>query len=64
MTQEYEGGFSIGDNLERVRGRIRAACERSGRRPEEVTLVAVSKKKPFSDIMEARASGAADFGEN
>lgn len=62
MAQERES--SIGGNLEQVRGRIRAACERAGRKPEEVTLVAVSKKKPFADILEAYASGAADFGEN
>ena len=64
MAQEREERSGIGENLSRVRGRIRAAWERAGRDPEEVTLVAVSKKKPFSDIREAYASGAADFGEN
>jgi uncharacterized pyridoxal phosphate-containing UPF0001 family protein len=29
-----------------------------------VTLVAVSKTKPFSDILEARNAGAKEFGEN
>ena len=62
-----EGGNpegSIAERLSLVRGRIRAACERSGRSPEDVTLIAVSKLKPFSDILEARASGITDFGEN
>ena len=54
----------IGKNLETVRARIRAACKRAGRDPEDVTLIAVSKLKPYEDILEARASGAEDFGEN
>ena len=41
--------ISIEYNLKLVEDRIRAACERSGRNPSEVTLVAVSKTKPFSD---------------
>ncbi len=58
------GEINISENLLQVRRRIAAACERAGRAPEEVTLVAVSKRKPFSDIEAARAAGAADFGEN
>ena len=64
MNEEREDCFSISDNLQFVRGRIKTACERSGRRPEDVTLIAVSKLKPFSDILEAGAAGAEDFGEN
>ena len=47
------GEKRIGENLGEVRERIRRACERSGRRPEEVTLIAVSKTKPFEDIAAA-----------
>ena len=57
-------GISIEYNLKLVEERIKAACERSGRNPSEVTLVAVSKTKPFSDILEARKAGAKEFGEN
>ena len=32
--------------------------------PEDVTLVAVSKTKPSSDILEAYSTGQRDFGEN
>lgn len=64
MSEDREVGFSIADNLDRVRSRIKAACERTGRNPEDVTLIAVSKMKPFSDIVDACASGATDFGEN
>ena len=64
MSEDREAGFRIADNLYRVRSRIRAACERAGRHPEDVTLIAVSKLKPFSDIAEACAAGVTHFGEN
>ena len=64
MNDEREAGFSISDNLDRVRSRIRSACERAGRSPEDVTLIAVSKLKPFSDIAEACDAGVTHFGEN
>ena len=64
MNDANHPDLMIAENLSHVRGRIRAACERSGRSPEEVTLIAVSKTKPFSDILEACAAGAVHFGEN
>lgn len=64
MYDEKDPAPSVAENLCRVRSRIRAACERSGRNPEEVTMIAVSKTKPFSDIMDACAAGATHFGEN
>lgn len=54
----------INGNLRSVRDRIIAACERSGREPKSVTLIAVSKLKPIEDIREAKEAGATDFGEN
>lgn len=54
----------IAENLRRVRENIRAACDKAGRSPEEVTLIAVSKQKPFTDIPEACAAGVTCFGEN
>ena len=36
--------MSIANQLEHVREEIRLACERAGRDPEEVTLIAVSKQ--------------------
>ena len=44
--------------------RIEAACQRAGRDPNEVTLIAVSKTKPEEMLMEAYGAGARDFGEN
>ncbi|MCR5279212.1 MAG: YggS family pyridoxal phosphate-dependent enzyme [Lachnospiraceae bacterium] len=55
---------TISGNISNVKERIAAACERAGRDPKEVTLIAVSKLKPFEDIMEAKNAGATDFGEN
>ena len=54
----------IRENLEEVRERIRLACERSGRRVEDVTLISVSKTKPVSDIEEVLTTGILDYGEN
>jgi PLP dependent protein len=54
----------IADNLRRVRGRIAEAAIRAGRRPEEITLVAVSKTKPVEAVRSALAAGQTVFGEN
>ena len=54
----------IGDNLRAVRDRIAAAAIKSGRRPEDITLVAVSKTKPVEAVREALAAGQMVFGEN
>lgn len=54
----------IENNLKEVSDRIGAACKRAGRSREDVTLVAVSKTKPVSMLMEAYAAGVRDFGEN
>ena len=40
------------DNLIEVEEHIKKACEKSGRNPEDVCLVAVSKTKPQEDIMQ------------
>ena len=56
--------MSIRENLEVVERRVAAACARSGRKREDVTLVAVSKTFPASAVEEAIAAGATDVGEN
>ena len=56
--------MSVAENIEAVRERVAAACRRAGRDPKEVTLIAVSKTKPMSMLMEAYEAGARDFGEN
>ena len=54
----------IKENLISVENEIREACLRAGRRREDVTLIAVSKTKPVSDLEEAYALGVRVFGEN
>ena len=54
----------IRDNLEDVRKNISEACERAGRDPAEVTLLAVSKTKPIEMIRECMDAGQRAFGEN
>ncbi len=54
----------LGDNLKIVQDNIRCACERAGRSVDEITLIAVSKTKPLSDIEELIAYNVTEFGEN
>lgn len=54
----------LAERLARVRGQIAAAAEKCGRRPEEVTLVAISKTHPASAVWELVGLGATDVGEN
>jgi len=52
------------ENLIRVQERIDAAARRAGRRPEEITLIGVSKTQPVAAIREAFEAGLRHFGEN
>ena len=54
----------LADNLALVRQRIADAARRAGRRPEEITLMAVTKTFPPEIIREAYAAGQRLFGEN
>jgi hypothetical protein len=54
----------IADNIEQIRTRIENACHRSGRNPQSVKLIAVSKIKPAEDIEEAYQAGQLIFGES
>ena len=55
---------NISSNLEQVRNRISNAINTAGRKADDVTLIAVSKTKPVSMLMEAYEEGCRDFGEN
>jgi hypothetical protein len=55
---------TITANITAVRRRIAAACERAGRSPGQVTLIAVSKGFAVDAIAEAVGAGQRDFGEN
>ena len=51
-------------NLAEVRSRIDAACAAAGRDPGEVTLIAITKTKPASDVLLLHELGLTDVGEN
>lgn len=52
------------NNYDQVMNNIETACKKSGRKPEEVTLIAVSKTKPIAMLQEIYDHGCRDFGEN
>ncbi len=54
----------VTDNYRTVREQVDACALRCGRNPEEITLIAVSKTKPLSDIEELIQAGVREFGEN
>ena len=58
LQQDLEAG------VERVRERIARACQRAGRDPDSVTLVAVSKGQPVEAVRAGYAAGIRHFGEN
>ena len=63
-TATFPDAATIKDNLRRVQERIASAAIKAGRRPEDVTLVAVSKTKPIEAVRAALEAGQTVFGEN
>lgn len=56
--------MSIAENIKRVEKNIEDALMRSGQKPGETKLIAVSKTKPVEDMLSAYSEGVRDFGEN
>jgi pyridoxal phosphate enzyme (YggS family) len=56
--------MGLQSRLESVREQIASAAQRSNRKTEEITLVAVSKTHPAERVRAAIELGANDFGEN
>ncbi|TDW94043.1 hypothetical protein EV137_1342 [Kribbella pratensis] len=52
------------ENLEQVEERIEKACQAAGRARDEVTLVAITKTFPVSDVRALAGLGIQDVGEN
>jgi PLP dependent protein len=63
MPTESSTGTLAG-RLASVQAEIERACQRAGRSPNTVTLVAVSKTHPPETVAEAAAAGLRNFGEN
>lgn len=55
---------NIQEKIAAIQNRIAAAAKRAARRPEEITLIAVSKTHPASAIRAAFELGVKHFGEN
>lgn len=51
-------------SLDRLRARIAAACADAGRDPGEITVVAITKTRPASDVALLSELGVTDVGEN
>lgn len=56
--------MTMAENIQLVRNKIEGACEKSGRNPDQVTLIVVSKTNPVEAVIEAAAAGVQHFGEN
>jgi len=56
--------IGVTENLRKIRDLLDKAAVDAGRRPEDVHLLAVSKKQAHPKILEAAAAGQWDFGEN
>ena len=56
--------MSTKERYERVRAEVDRACEKAGRNPHEVLLLAVSKTVDLDQVQEAIEGGAHAFGEN
>lgn len=54
----------LAERLAKVRAQVAAAAEKAGRPAEEVTLIAISKTHPASDVKRLIELGATDMGEN
>lgn len=62
VLQDY--GHIVSENYERIMEGIASACAQSGRKPEEITFVAVTKFVPMERIAPALGLGITNVGEN
>ena len=56
--------MNISENLNFIKKEIQEICQKSQRKADSVTLIAVSKTKPVSMVDEALKAGQEHFGEN
>jgi PLP dependent protein len=59
-----ERDAELAARLAAIGSRVARACAAAGRDPAEITLIAVTKTYPFSDVLALAGLGLADFGEN
>ncbi|WP_174733851.1 YggS family pyridoxal phosphate-dependent enzyme [Mesobacillus harenae] len=56
--------MEVSENLRYIKSQIESACERSGRNPEEITIIAVTKYVDADRTQEAVKAGITHLGEN
>jgi pyridoxal phosphate enzyme (YggS family) len=56
--------MKVADNLQKIKEEIAAACVKSHRSPEEITIIAVTKYVSVERANEAIEAGIKDLGEN
>lgn len=61
---DFNPAESMADRIARIQDRIASACERAGRSPDAVQLIAVSKTRTPDEVRQAAACGLRVFGEN
>lgn len=61
---EQEEITTVAENFRRVRDNVAEAAIKSGRRPEDIRLIAVTKFVDIARIREAISAGALEVGEN
>lgn len=54
----------IQENIQQIKTLINTSCIQANRKIDEVKLLAVSKTKPVTDILQAYQTGQTAFGEN
>lgn len=54
----------VTENYNIIKHEVEVCAQKCGRDPKDITLIAVSKTKPLSDIEELIQIGVNDFGEN
>lgn len=56
--------MKIKENIAKIKNEISSVCEKCGRNPEDVKLIAVSKTRSIDEIKSALDFGCLEFGEN
>ena len=64
MSEPESAHTDLAERIASVRERIETAARRSGRTPEEIKLIAISKTHPAALLKSALSLGLTDLGEN
>ncbi|MFN3135246.1 MAG: YggS family pyridoxal phosphate-dependent enzyme, partial [Candidatus Kryptonium sp.] len=54
----------VSENIHKIKQKIWEVCQKVGRNPDDITIVAVTKTVPVEKIKEAISAGIYDIGEN